>query len=42
MKKRKGLLFGRSVISVGSSLFDLREQRVKFAKRILSRCIAYQ
>lgn len=29
MKKRKGLLFGRSVISVGSSLFDLREGNLK-------------
>ena len=29
MKKRKGLLFGRSVIPVGSSLFDLREGNLK-------------
>lgn len=29
MKKRKGLLFGRSVISVDSSLLDLREGNLK-------------
>ena len=29
MKKRKGLLFARSVISVDSSLLDLREGNLK-------------
>ena len=32
MKKRKGLLFGRSVISVDSSLFVLREGNLKEGK----------